>query len=117
MADQKQKHRFKATFNNKFDIEEESEEEKCTEEMKNKNPIRKKHEGVANTGRYKTDVNDSESPKSNNSISLSSFVFKGVKRVNTKFHDLNHTQKSFQKKLSRQGSQLSNGLFRIPEEP
>lgn len=42
MADQKQKHRFKATFNSKFDIEEESQEEKGTDELKNKNPVRRK---------------------------------------------------------------------------
>lgn len=109
VKEMKKKQRFKAMFNSKFDIEEESEEEKNTDELK-QNQFRDP------SARYKTDPNDSESPKSGASLSLSSFIFKGVKRQNTNFHLLNQTQKSFEKELSRKNSMLSNGLFRIPEE-
>lgn len=44
-------------------------------------------------------------------------LFRGTKRQNTNFYDLNISEKSIEKKLlNRKPSQLSNGLFRIPEE-
>jgi len=42
-------------------------------------------------------------------------IFQGAEK-NTKFHDLNKSQVSLGKSLTRKPSQLSNGLFRIPEE-
>ena len=46
--------------------------------------------------------------------SLSSYILNGLKKPNTNFYELN---KSLAQPAKKTNSELSNGLFRIPEAP
>ena len=101
------KHNFKPNFSHKFEIEEEDQEN-----LEDKF-ILKKEGWKDESGKFKTEINDSDSHHSS-SYSISSHILNGLKKENTIFHSLSKKNHS---KLNRKSSQLSNGLFRIPEQP
>ena len=76
----KKQNRFLPRFN-KFEIEEEESEGSVEDEQVHKKKTKKPE-------KFETEINETSSPKSTPSFSLSSYILNGLRKTNTQFHDL-----------------------------